>query len=138
MKKIRISKKYGLNPSMSVCFLCGGDKNEIIIPGMLKGDIEAPRKAVWNKEPCDKCKEYMNMGVMLISVENKTDQENPYRTGKIVVIKVDAAEKIFGDSIKDKRAAFVEDEVWDKLGLPKEIEEKKECEEENQNDGIVI
>jgi hypothetical protein len=122
---IRISPKHGLNPSMSVCFLCGGDKNEIIIPGMLKGDAEAPHKAVWNKEPCDKCKEYMNIGVMLISVKDKTDQENPYRTGNIVVIKADAAERMFGDSIKNQRAAFIEDELWDKLGLPKEIEEIK-------------
>lgn len=125
MEGIRISPKHGLNPSMSVCFLCGGDKNEIIIPGMLKGDAEAPHKAVWNKEPCDKCKEYMNIGVMLISVKDKTDQENPYRTGNIVVIKADAAERMFGDSIKNQRAAFIEDELWDKLGLPKEIEEIK-------------
>jgi hypothetical protein len=125
MEGIRMSPKYGLNPSMSVCFLCGGDKNEIIIPGMLKGDAEAPHKAAWNKEPCDKCKEYMNIGVMLISVKNKTDQENPYRTGRIVVIKADAAERIFGDSIKNQRAAFIEDELWDKLGLPKKIKEEK-------------
>lgn len=39
---IRLSPKHGLNPSISVCFFCGEDKNEIILPGKLEGDAEAP------------------------------------------------------------------------------------------------
>lgn len=119
---IRLSDKHGVNPSLSVCFLCGEDKNEILILGMLPGDKEAPRRSVYNKEPCDKCKSYMKRGIILISVRNnETDMNNPYRTGGFVVVKDEAVKKIFGpESPALKiRAAFVEDEVWDKVGLPR-------------------
>jgi hypothetical protein len=117
---IRLSSKHGVNPAIPVCFFCGKDKNEIILAGHLKGDIEAPRKAVWDKKPCDECESYMKQGVMLVSVKDGTDHENPYKTGNIVVIKVEAAEKIFNESIKGKRFAFVEDFAWDKIGLPRQ------------------
>lgn len=114
-----LSPKYGLNPAIPICFFCGKDKNEVIIAGRLKGDVEAPHKVVWDKKPCDECMSYMEKGVMLVSVKDNTDHENPYRTGNIAVIKVEAAEKIFGESIKDKRFAFIEDSTWDKIGLPR-------------------
>jgi hypothetical protein len=42
----------------------------LILFGMLKGDVEAPRKAAINREPCDECKRYMGMGVILISAKD--------------------------------------------------------------------
>ena len=32
---VTLSEKHGLNPSISICFFCGGEKNELIIPGRL-------------------------------------------------------------------------------------------------------
>ena len=74
MSGIRISPKHGVNPSMSRCYFCGGEKNELILTGMLPGDAEAPREAVWNTEPCDQCKEYMKQGVIIISVRDGEDE----------------------------------------------------------------
>jgi hypothetical protein len=112
---IVLSEKYGVNPTIPICFFCGEPKNELILMGKLKGDVEAPKNICINKEPCDQCKEYMEKGVMLVSVKDNTDRENPYRTGNIAVITVEAAEKIFG--IKG-RFAFIEDSAWLKVGLP--------------------
>lgn len=40
-------------------------------------------------DPCDKCRDYMEQGILLISVDPKRtqDRHNPYRTGGWVVIK---------------------------------------------------
>lgn len=129
---IRLSPKYGLNPSIPVCFLCGEDKNEIILPGRLRDDAEAPRKCVWNYEPCDKCKEYMKQGIILISAKSGGDTKNPDRTGGWVVVKEEAVKRIFTnvsiqEEVLKKRTCFVEDEAWDQIGLPRgEVKETHE------------
>jgi len=123
---IRLSPKHGLNPAIPVCFFCGGDKNEIVIPGLMKGDREAPRKAVWNMEPCDQCAHFMTQGVILIEVDEAktTDRANPYRAGGWLVVKdhvitgtVNSPE--LAASILEKRVAFIPTDAWDKLGLPR-------------------
>jgi hypothetical protein len=121
---IKLSPKHGLNPSMSVCFFCGEEKNEIILPGKLNGDAEALRKAVWNKIPCDKCEEYMRQGIIFIGVDERltTDRSNPYRTGKFAVIKDEAVKRIIADkklvdNILRQRVAFAPNELWDLLGI---------------------
>lgn len=68
-KDIKISPKFGLNPTIPKCFYCGEDKNELIIVGRLPDDQEAPKNAVWDKEPCDKCKGFMDVGIILISTK---------------------------------------------------------------------
>ncbi len=121
-----LSNKHGLNPSLSCCFYCGGDKNEIILAGLMNGDAEAPRKGIWNYDPCDTCRDNMEQGILLISVdESKSKNDNePYRSGSICVIKEDAFERIFsGDTVESAlkcRFCFVSDEAWDMIGLPRE------------------
>lgn len=126
MKSIQLSEKFGVNPAIPRCFYCGEDKNLLLLVGALPGDVEAPRGAVWDKEPCDKCRGYMEQGVILISVdESKTaDRENPWRTGGWVVIKEEAVRRMISqpelaDSICKKRVAFVPDDAWERLGLPR-------------------
>lgn len=116
---MRISKEHGLNPSISTCFICGENKNEILLLGHNKGK-KAPHTACYNYEPCDKCKEFMKQGIILISVRDGESNNNPYRTGGWVVIKEDAAKRILSKEIIDKRIAFVEDKMWDMVGLPRE------------------
>ena len=58
-KSIKISPKHGLNPSISTCFWCGKDKNEIILAGRIKDDAEMPMHAVFDYEPCVECKDNM-------------------------------------------------------------------------------
>ncbi len=122
---IRVSEKHGVNPSMGVCFFCGEDDGTIILPGRLEGDKEAPRRAVWSHEPCPTCKDYMKQGVILISVRADPDADvtNPYRTGGFVVMKDEAIERMFdpktAPAVLKKRVAFVDDETWDMIGLPR-------------------
>lgn len=123
-KEIQLSPTHGLNASISVCAICGRDKNELIIPGRLKGDVKAPLRAVWNTEPCDKCKEHMKLGVIVICVNEKltTDRNNPYRDGRIAVVKDEAISRALSsemaENVLEWRFCFVPDTIWDDMGLP--------------------
>jgi len=116
-RSIPLHPEHGVNPTITQCFLCGGDKNEIAMLGARYKE-KAPMHMCIDKEPCDQCKKYMDMGVLLICVKDNSDEENPYRTGHIAVIKLEAAKNIF-DNIGDNRAAFIEESAWNMLNLPK-------------------
>ena len=118
-KVIQLSAKHGLNMMIPTCFYCGGDKNELIMLGRLKGDRPAPKRGVVDKEPCDRCIDYMTKGVILVSVKDNAELGNPYRTGGFCVVKDDVAQDIF-PAIGDSRFAFIEDTAWDMVGLPRE------------------
>jgi hypothetical protein len=118
---IRLSEKHGLNPCLGQCYLCGGDTNEIALMGRLKKDAEAPRRAVVSMEPCDKCKGYMQMGIIMISVR-ENDQD--YRTGGWCVLKEEVIPRMgmqpeMEAAVLKKRVCFISDDVWDQLGLPR-------------------
>lgn len=119
MRSLPLHPKHGLNPTIAKCFFCGNDRGDLLLLGAAyKG--EAPKQMCVDHEPCDTCKGYMEMGIMLISVrDGETGSENPYRTGCISVIKEEAAKKIF-NGLGDSRFAYVEDKAWDMVGLPRE------------------
>jgi hypothetical protein len=52
-KNIILSEKHGVNPSITVCPICGKEIG-IALLGKLKGDEEAPRKII--EDLCDECK----------------------------------------------------------------------------------
>jgi len=127
-----LSRKFGLNPSLGVCFYCGDENGEVVIPGLLRSkkdgqDVEAPRRAVWHKEPCARCQGFMAEGIIMISVdESKSDdQQNPYRTGGWVVLKEEALRRIglqppeLEAAVLRQRVCFIADDAWDRLGLPR-------------------
>lgn len=62
-KSIKISPKYGVNPTIPVCFFCGEEKQEIALLGKLKGDVEAPHRMCLDYEPCEKCKQIFAQGI---------------------------------------------------------------------------
>lgn len=105
---------------MSTCFFCGEVK-EIVLDRRLRNTL--PRQACYNHEPCDKCKKLMEQGVMFISVRDGEGSENPYRTGKLCVVKDEAVrrwpldEPLKADILR-KRVCFIEDSVWQRIGLP--------------------
>lgn len=121
---IKLSPKHGVNPSLMVCPVCG-EEYGVALLGRLPGDAEAPRRAVYENKPCDKCKEYMKQGVILISVrDGEEGSDNPYRTGGWVVVKREAIRRIvtspeLAEEICAKGVAYVPDSVWDMLGLPR-------------------
>jgi len=108
---------------MSQCYYCL-EPSEVLLHRRLRKVI--PRLACYNKRPCTKCEEHMKLGIILISVDEKlsTDKDNPYRTGGWVVIKEDAIRRMvnppeLAEQIIGCRMAFVPDEVWDMLRLPR-------------------
>lgn len=97
---IKLSEKYGVNPTIPVCFFCGEEKNEVALLGKItdkhtREEVEAPMKMVLDYEPCDKCKEQWSKGVAIIEV-TKNDLGRPeiapnvQPTGRIVVLKPEA------------------------------------------------
>lgn len=132
-KGIRVSEKYGLNPTMGICFFCGKETGEIALMGRMTNgkrgrackEIEAPKYSVLSYEPCDKCKEIMDKGITLIEVQQTTMDCRPaitkhngvdmYPTGKYLTLGRIAAERIFGKEITESNKAFVEVGIIDGL-----------------------
>jgi hypothetical protein len=140
---IILSPEHGLNPSLECCFFCLEPRG-VVLHGQfnaeqrfgkkiaatlerVNGHAKAPRKMVIDKEPCSKCKELMEKGIILISVDSKEspDNDNPYRTGGWIVVKEEAVRRIgikpveLEADILKRRVAFVPDDAWDMLGLPR-------------------
>lgn len=80
---IKLSPKYGVNPSCSICFFCGESK-ELLLLGRLPGDKEAPNKQVYNFEPCDNCKEKFKQGFLLIEARAARKDELEIKPGVTV------------------------------------------------------
>lgn len=121
---IRISEQHGVNPSLEQCFYCGEAKG-VILFGRMKGDREAPRQVCLDHEPCDKCRRFMEQGIILIGVDEakSDDEKNPYRDGKWCVVTEDYVHRVFKkgdllDSVLKRRCAFLGSETWSMLGLP--------------------
>lgn len=194
MSGVTLSKEHGLNPGLENCFYCNEPRGLILFGAIGRGsrmhkaiqasgkDIgrngEAPNGLILNKEPCQKCAEYMKMGVILISVrephqqkyrthsclkcknawaadvelsehtpnisgeatpwcpacgskevasssvQEPDDPQNPYRTGGWVVVRDELIERIISpkelcDEVLRRRMAFVPDDAWNMLGLPR-------------------
>lgn len=104
---ITLSPKYGVNPTIPVCFWCGEEKNEVALMGHIGNgrkheDFEAPMHMVLDFEPCEECKKRMAMGFTVMeattspnSVSRMEMQKGVYPTGRFVVIKTEAAKRIF-------------------------------------------
>ena len=127
---IRLSEKHGVNPSLMLCFYCH-EASGVALLGRLKDDAEAPRQAVFDKEPCAKCKEWMAKGIICISVRDGESGDDPYRTGGWAVVTEDFVRRILRpgellDGILKKRCCFMPDEAWNAINMPHEnVEEKK-------------
>lgn len=125
--EIKVSPRYGLNPTISICFWCGKERGEIALMGRIgdgrKGeDLEAPRYSVFDYEPCDSCKEMMEAG---FSVFEATDHPNSatsveiqkgvYPTGRFAVVKPEAANKIFANSDISRGKVFMENQLFEQM-----------------------
>lgn len=120
-----MSKKDGSFVAIPKCYYCNESKNEILLHTQFK-DISAAHNHIVDMEPCDKCKEFMQQGVILVSIKDGESQEgdppNPYRTGGWWVVREEAAKRIFEESNIDftkQRFIFIEDSVAEKVGLKK-------------------
>lgn len=123
MSGVRLSEKHGVNPTISTCFWCGKEKNEIVLCGKLPGDKEAPMRAIINYEPCEECKAKMENGITMMEASSTPRNKNQapmqkgiYPTGRWVVV---SEEAISNAEIIKQRKCFIDEETWEKIGLPK-------------------
>ena len=116
-KYITLSPKYGVNPSVLHCFICGKEIGVALL-GKLKGDTEAPHNISDPNEICDDCRKQIIAGnKFFLEVKNNTDHNNPERTGRMVCVRGDAIpnikslinylepklfEQLFGNALRDK------------------------------------
>lgn len=93
-RSIRLSEKHGVNPSILHCPICGKETG-IGLLGKLKGDAEAPRDMI-DRHPCDNCQKVIDGGGhFIIEVRDGESGNNPYRTGRLIGITNEAAERLF-------------------------------------------
>lgn len=128
MSSIKLSKKHGVNPSLMQCFYCMQDKG-IALMGKLRDDAEAPRRVCVDREPCDECRDHMEKGIMLVSVQSGSSGDNPPRTGAMCVVTEDFIQRVvqppeLANNIVKKRFTYVPDDAWDKIGLPRGNDEE--------------
>ena len=98
---IEISKRFGLNPSVTHCECCGKDTGLVMFGTSWKDPktgktAEAPRDVAMGL--CDDCKSVVKAGgLMIIEVRDGETGKNPFRTGRVVGITKDAKERLFKD-----------------------------------------
>ena len=133
-----LDEKYGVNPTMSNCFYCGKEKDIILVgrankkmydAGLCSPDGEMKKSiGVIDMEPCSECAKYMEDGIIIVSVKDGDTNDNPYRTGNMVVVQEDfiqrATDEPLTSDILKKRFTYMEDEVWNALGFPKGDEDE--------------
>ena len=88
---IKLSPKYGVNPSILRCICCGKDY-AVTILGKLKGDKETPKEIYQGL--CNDCEGVIKQGgAMIIEVDDGETGNNPCRTGRLVGVSKDFKER---------------------------------------------
>lgn len=126
-KSIVLSPKYGVNPTIPICFWCGNERDEVALMGRIGNigrheDFEAPMRTVIDFEPCEECKNNMHLGFTVIEATKNPNnvckvemQNGVYPTGRFMVIKTEAAQRIFGSLISGVDKAFIDVEGFTQL-----------------------
>lgn len=127
MNGIKLSPKYGVNPTIPVCFWCGKEKNEIALMGHVGDgrkheDFEMPMHAVIDYEPCGHCMEMMSAGFTVMestsrpnSITSVEFQRGVYPTGRFVVLKPEAAQRISDGLDTSANKAFLDRSVFEQM-----------------------
>lgn len=142
MGGVRLHPKHGVNPCLDLCFLCGEPRGVALLGAASKritGQDEAPHGGVaFDPEPCDKCKGYMQQGVIFIGVDEDrtTDPENPYRTGEFLVMSDSWVERnVLSPELRDtvlrSRVCFVQQAVCQ--GIMDAEAARKEAEDDDRD-----
>ena len=77
------------------------------------------------EKPCDECQKLMNLGIVIVEVdeEKSKDENNPYRTGRVFVVKEGALDGMFNSeaeaAINKRRAVFMTQESVKEIGIDK-------------------
>jgi len=101
---IPLSKKWGLNPSLQKCEICGKDMGIALFGSTFKDangkPAEAPHEIVLHGQYCDSCRKIIEEqnGAFFIEVrdgEAEKNSKNPYRTGRLIAVNRSRANEIF-------------------------------------------
>jgi hypothetical protein len=127
---ITLHPKYGLNPTLELCFWCGKETGSIALLGN-KYDGEAPMRMTLSYAPCGECQKSWEAGFVLLECSDtpNVDDQPPikpdvYPTGNYMVISIEAAIRLLGEEQAQVKAAYVPLEQYRKLVecLPKKAE----------------
>ena len=122
---IQLSPKHGVNPTIPICFWCGKEKNEVVLLGLLKGDIKAPKNSLLDFTPCPECQAIMNQGIRLMETIDHAHPDMPtlppvrpgiWLTGHYMVVTEDAVRTIFTEpawaDILKARGAYLDTQIY--------------------------
>lgn len=77
--RLYLSKDYGVNPSVRICFWCGEDFGELALFGAsarkVFGTDEAPMNFVGGSEPCPACMKFAQDGYVTLRALDLTEEE---------------------------------------------------------------
>jgi hypothetical protein len=115
-RSIPLHPKFGVNPSMGVCFWCGKEDGTILLLGANSrdGGREAPRRMVASMEPCPSCRADMDKGVTIIEAREPAHYtKEPRPTGRWVVVtdgfvRMNFTPDAVVSTMLEKRKAFME------------------------------
>ena len=115
---IKVSEKYGVNPSVDTCFICGKETDVVLFGTSYKDKngktAEAPRK-VCTGQLCDNCQKVIDEGgIFFIAVKDGESGNNPYRTGQIGALKEEAVQRIFPD-FPYKKINYIEENAYKQI-----------------------
>ena len=115
---IKVSEKYGINPSVDTCFICGKETNVVLFGTSYKDEngktAEAPRK-VCTGQLCNDCQKVINEGgIFFIACKDGESGNNPYRTGQIIAIKEESVQKMFPD-FPYKKINYIEETAYKQI-----------------------
>ena len=115
---VRISKDFGVNPSVDTCFICGKETSLVFFGASYKDKngktAEAPRN-VCSGDICDKCKQIIEEGgIFFIGVKDGESGNNPYRTGKYAAVKEEAVKRMFPD-FPYKKINYMEETAYNQI-----------------------
>lgn len=124
-------EKQAVAMAKLICPVCGKEQPTLVVDKKFRKTLPAniDKPIGYLDEPCTECKDYMNKGIIIISVDvdKTTEPDNPFRTGHILVVK----EELFNE-IPDKRAIYMDYRELLEVGLLS-IEAVKEYEEKVKN-----
>ena len=115
---VRISKEYGVNPSVDTCFICGKETSVILFGTSYKDKngktAEAPRN-VCTGQLCDDCQKVIDKGgIFFIAVKDGESGNNPYRTGPIAALKEEAVQRMFPGFLY-KNVNYIEESAYKQI-----------------------
>jgi hypothetical protein len=111
-----LNPKHGVNPTIRQCFWCGEDTGEILLLGDAMKE-QAPMHSVTDYNPCDRCTDAFDQGILIIEVsrtplqDKQPDLQGTYPTGAHWVITEEAVTRLLNasaaESILKARKAFI-------------------------------